>query len=101
MMNAASTATYQMCRRVIPHMEAQGGGAIVNMSSISAVQSAAPGSSPLAQGGLSYNTAKGAVEAYTKALAVEVGVLNIRVNACGRAGSRHRCRRQTARDSTR
>ncbi len=85
MLDATVTATYQMCRRVVPHMEARGGGAIVNMSSVYAVQSYMPGGASKGGWDHSYSTAKGAVEAYTRALAVELGPLNIRVN-CVRPG---------------
>ena len=80
MLDATITATYQMCRRVVPHMEAQGGGVIVNMSSIYAVQSYMPEPASSRGWDHSYSTFKGAAEAYTRALAVEVGPLNIRVN---------------------
>ena len=85
MLETTITSTYQMCKRVVPHMEAQGGGAIVNMSSIAAVQSNTSDTSPFGSTDLSYSTAKAAAEAYTRALAVEVGLLNIRVN-CVRPG---------------
>ena len=80
MLDTTITGIYQMCKRVVPHMEAQGGGAIVNMSSIAAEHHPMPSTTPSARPGLSYNVAKGAAEAYTRALAVEAGVLNIRVN---------------------
>ncbi len=85
MMDTTITGIYQMCKRVVPHMEAQGGGAIVNMSSIAASHRSLPDATSSARSGLSYNVAKGAAEAYTRALAVEVGPLNIRVN-CVRPG---------------
>ena len=84
-LKASITATCQMCKHVISHMEDGGGGALVNMSSLLAVQTNTPDDSPIESGGLSYHVAKGAAEAYTIALAVEVGPLNIRVN-CVRPG---------------
>ncbi len=61
------------CRAAIPHMRAQGGGAIVNTASISGLG----GDSGLA----AYNAAKGAVVNYTRTLAYDHGAVNIRVNA--------------------
>ena len=85
MMDSNITGIYQMCKRVVPHMETQGGGVIVNMSSVAAVHHSLPSTTSSASSVLSYNVAKGAVESYTRALAVEVGPLNIRVN-CVRPG---------------
>jgi 3(or 17)beta-hydroxysteroid dehydrogenase len=58
----------------IPIMKAQGGGAIVNISSISGITG---------QHGIhvAYNASKGAVRTLTKAAAVQHGVDNIRVNS--------------------
>ena len=58
----------------IPVMKAQGGGAIVNVSSISGITG---------QHGVhvGYNASKGAVRTLTKAAAVQHGVDNIRVNS--------------------
>lgn len=60
------------CGAAIPHMRRQGGGVIVNNSSISGLggDAATP----------SYNLTKGAVVNYTRALAAELGRDNIRVN---------------------
>ncbi len=61
------------CRAVIPHMRAQGGGAIVNTASISGL---------LADYGFgAYNASKGAVINYTRTLAIDHARDNIRVNA--------------------
>ncbi len=79
------TGTYHMCKAVVPPMTAAGGGAIVNVSSIFAVMGTMPDYHPVSGIALSYHTAKGAIEAYTRALAVEVGAQNIRVN-CVRPG---------------
>ncbi len=84
MLETTITSMFRMCKLVVPHMEAQGGGAIVNMSSIKAVQGNLP-KHPIAGLALSYHTSKGAAEAYTHALAVAVGHLGIRVN-CVRPG---------------
>lgn len=56
----------------IPAMAANGGGAIVNISSISAIRP---------RGLTPYTTSKGAVEALTKAMAVDHAREGIRVNA--------------------
>jgi len=64
---------WNCCRAVIPAMRAQGGGSIVNVSSLAAVMGM-----PYA---LHYATSKGAVIAMTRALARELGRDWIRVNA--------------------
>ena len=60
-----------MSRAVIPEMMRRGGGAIVNVSSISALRP---------RGLTAYSTSKGAVMALTKAMAVDHGGDGIRVN---------------------
>lgn len=57
----------------LPHMKARGGGAIVNTSSVSALQA---GYAPL-----SYSVAKAGVLHYTRVAAAELAPLNIRINA--------------------
>ena len=79
-LETAANGTFYMCKNVIPHMEAAGGGSIINMSSIAAVTGHFPKGTPESTQGLSYNATKGAVESYTLALAVAVGPMNIRVN---------------------
>jgi NAD(P)-dependent dehydrogenase (short-subunit alcohol dehydrogenase family) len=64
---------FYACRRVIPEMLKQGGGKIVNMSSIHGLFGTA--------GGLTYCASKGAVENLTRQLAVEYGRQGIYVNA--------------------
>jgi 3-oxoacyl-[acyl-carrier protein] reductase len=64
---------WNCCRAVIPAMRAQGGGSIVNVSSLAAIMGM-----PYA---LHYATSKGAVIALTRALARELGRDWIRVNA--------------------
>jgi 3-oxoacyl-[acyl-carrier protein] reductase len=64
---------WNCCRAVVPAMRAQGGGSIVNVSSLAAVMGM-----PYA---LHYATSKGAVIALTRALARELGRDWIRVNA--------------------
>lgn len=59
-------------RSVLPMMETQGSGAIVNISSISALRP---------RGLTAYSTSKGAVIALTQAMAVDHGPQGIRVNA--------------------
>lgn len=62
-----------MCQQVVEPMKAQGGGAIVNMSSISAF---------IAQPNRwTYNSAKGAVNTLTKCMAFDLAPFNIRVNS--------------------
>lgn len=64
--------TFRMCRAVAGLMMDRGGGAIVNVSSNSAV---IPG-----PGQAAYAASKGGIEALSRALAVELGKVGIRVN---------------------
>jgi NAD(P)-dependent dehydrogenase (short-subunit alcohol dehydrogenase family) len=69
---AGPLAYVRMVQNVLPHMKAAGGGAIVNMSSISA---------HIAQRDRwTYNAAKGAVNQLTKCQALDLAPFNIRVN---------------------
>src|SRR5262249_35131156 len=61
------------CRRVIPHMLAQGHGKIVNISSIHGIRGTGAATT--------YCASKGAVENLTRQLAVEYGRQGIYVNA--------------------
>lgn len=66
-------AVYLYAKQVIPRMRAAGGGAIINLGSISAV---------MADAGLAaYNTSKAAVLGLTRSIAVEHGMDGIRCNA--------------------
>jgi NAD(P)-dependent dehydrogenase (short-subunit alcohol dehydrogenase family) len=64
---------FNTCRRVIPEMLKQGGGKIINMSSIHGFRGTGTATT--------YCASKGAVENLTKQLAVEYGKRNIYVNA--------------------
>jgi 2-keto-3-deoxy-L-fuconate dehydrogenase len=66
-------APYLLARALVPSMRAAGGGAIVNIASVHAT---APGPKRLA-----YATTKTALLGMTRALAVDLGRDNIRVNA--------------------
>jgi NAD(P)-dependent dehydrogenase (short-subunit alcohol dehydrogenase family) len=69
---AGPLAYARMVQQVLPHMKAAGGGAVVNMSSISA---------HIAQKDRwTYNAAKGAVNQLTKCQALDLAPFNIRVN---------------------
>ena len=65
--------TFLCCRFAIPHLEAAGGGAIINSTSIRAMKGT--------RGADAYTAAKGGVLTLTRALALECAPLNIRVNA--------------------
>jgi NAD(P)-dependent dehydrogenase (short-subunit alcohol dehydrogenase family) len=62
---------FLMSRHAIPSMVARGGGAIVNVSSISALRP---------RGLTAYSTSKGAVIALTRAMAIDHAAAGIRVN---------------------
>ena len=64
---------FLLCRAVIPHLQAQGGGSIVNMASVSGHV----GQTDHAV----YGATKGAIIAFTRALAWEVAADHIRVNS--------------------
>jgi len=68
------TSLYAAIRAVIPVMRAQGGGAIINTTSIAARMGGGPGT-------VSYGAAKGAVASLTRGAAREFAVDHIRVNA--------------------
>jgi len=68
------TGTFLGAKTIVPLMEKNGGGSIINMSSIDGMVSHVPGLT-------AYATSKGAVRLFTKALAVEVAGKNIRVNS--------------------
>jgi 3alpha(or 20beta)-hydroxysteroid dehydrogenase len=73
-----TAGAYAGIAAVVPHMRAGGGGSIVNIASIDALQ---------AMNGLSaYATSKWAMRGLTKAAAVELGRDGIRVNAVCPAG---------------
>ena len=67
------TAVFYLCRAAIPHMQKQGGGAIVNTSSMWGLY---PGPAHIA-----YTTSKGALAIFTKCLARDYAPDQIRVNA--------------------
>jgi NAD(P)-dependent dehydrogenase (short-subunit alcohol dehydrogenase family) len=62
------------CRAVLPHMERQGGGAIVNISSVAGIRH-------LGIPYISYSTTKAAILQLTQSIAVEYAAKNIRANA--------------------
>ncbi len=71
-MNTNVTSMYLTSRTLIPAMAEAGGGAIVNIGSISAIRP---------KGNTAYSTSKGAVIALTQAMAVDHAEAGIRVNA--------------------
>lgn len=71
-MNVNAKAAFLMCRAAVPYLKKQQGGVIVNVASI-AVERVRPGLS-------AYIASKGAVTAFSKALAIELAPYSIRVN---------------------
>jgi NAD(P)-dependent dehydrogenase (short-subunit alcohol dehydrogenase family) len=71
-------AQFFLTQRVVQHMLGQGGGAICNLTSIHGLQGAAEHSL--------YAATKGAIIAYTRALAIELAHQGIRVNAIAPVG---------------
>jgi len=67
------TGTYNCTKAVLPHMMQQGGGRIVNVSSMSALDGAI--------GQANYAAAKGGVVSLTKTIAMEYAQYNILCNA--------------------
>jgi len=67
------TGMFNVTRAVAPHMTARRSGRIVNLSSVAATRGG--------RGQTNYAASKGAIEAFTRALAVELGPRHIRVNA--------------------
>lgn len=65
---------FQMCKQVIPIMQRQGHGNIINVGSVAAHLGGGGGS-------VIYGTSKGAVSTFTRGLAMELVGQNIRVNA--------------------
>jgi len=68
------TSVYLCCRAVLPYMQRQGKGAIVNTASFVAVMGAATSQ-------ISYTASKGAVLSLSRELAVEFARRGVRVNA--------------------
>jgi NAD(P)-dependent dehydrogenase (short-subunit alcohol dehydrogenase family) len=69
------TSTLLSCRAVLPHMRAQGGGAIINVSSIAGMSglSGSPGA-------VAYTTTKAGLQGFTLSIAADYAVHGIRAN---------------------
>jgi len=68
------TSVFALSRRIVPVFRAQGGGSIINVTSIAGRHGGGGGS-------VVYATSKGAVSTFTRGLAKELGPEGIRVNA--------------------
>lgn len=68
-----ATGAFRVCKAVAPHMEAQGGGKIINMVSVAGLRPS-PGMGV-------YGISKAAIIMLTQVLAVELGRANVQVNA--------------------
>ena len=64
---------FRVCKAVVPHMEAQGGGKIINLASVAGLR-------PSPSMGV-YGVSKAAVIMLTQVLALELGHANIQVNS--------------------
>lgn len=67
------TSVWRFMKCVVPHMRRQGGGSIVNMSSVQSLRGF--------HGWAAYAAAKGAIDALTRQAAVDLAPAKIRVNA--------------------
>jgi NAD(P)-dependent dehydrogenase (short-subunit alcohol dehydrogenase family) len=67
------TSVWRFMRCVVPHMRRQGGGAIINMSSVQSLRGF--------HGWAAYAAAKGGINALTQQAAVDLAPAKIRVNA--------------------
>ena len=67
---------FLVARALAPHIEASGGGAIVNLSTVEALVVVTSGTTAQPH----YNASKGGVPMLTKAMAIELAGRNIRVN---------------------
>lgn len=72
-MNTNAMAHFLGMKHVVPQMKENGGGSIINISSLASVQGIA-GASP-------YTASRGASRAFTKGAARDLGKYNIRVNS--------------------
>ena len=68
------TSVYLCCKHAIPHMQARGGGSIINTASFVAVMGSATSQ-------ISYTASKGGVSAMSRELGVQFARERIRVNA--------------------
>jgi len=68
------TSMFLTCKHVLPLMEKQGGGSIINMSSVSGIRSVFNYSQ------LSYDTTKAAVLGFSRSIALKYAARNIRSN---------------------
>ncbi len=73
LMTANVKSMYLTCRHVLPVMVRQGGGAIVNNSSLAAIRFAYPS--------VAYAASKGAVNQLTQNIAIQYAAKGVRVNA--------------------
>lgn len=64
----------RLCRAAIPHFRRQGGGAIINVTSVAARNGGGPGA-------VLYASSKGFISTFTRGLAKELAAEGIRVNA--------------------
>lgn len=71
-LNNNLTSAFLMCREVLPYMKQQGGGKIINISSVAGIEGRSCGTH--------YSSSKAGLIGFTKALSKDAGRLNIQVN---------------------
>ena len=79
---------FNVTRAVVPHMIARRAGRIINISSVAGEQGG--------RGQTNYAASKGAINDFTRALAVELAPRRITVNTVARASSKPTCQRPSA-----
>lgn len=71
-MNINLKSMFLTCKYVLPHMEKQGNGSVINISSINAITTTVPA--------VAYSTSKAGVIAFTREVAFQYAAKGIRVN---------------------
>ena len=86
-------SVYLCCKHGIPHLQAAGGGSVINTASFVAVMGAATSQ-------IAYTASKGGVLALSRELGVQFAKQNIRVNALCPGPGRHAAAARAVRQAT-